>query len=166
MPRGEGRPYSEADGAPSFGPARAEGVILLAEDNEDDVVLVRRAFREGSLLNPLQVVSNGDQAIAYLSGQGKYANRDEYPLPELVLLDLKMPRKNGFEVLQWIRQQPELKTLRLVVMTASDDIRDVNSAYQLGANSFLVKPVDIASLIEVSRALKGCWLWVPEDSPV
>src|SRR5262245_62174456 len=82
----------------------AQGVILLAEDREDEVMLLRRAFAQANFLNPLHVVSNGEEAIAYLQGEGKYANRAEYPLPTLVLLDLKMPRKDGFEVLHWIRQ--------------------------------------------------------------
>jgi CheY-like chemotaxis protein len=119
-----------------------QGVILVAEDNEVDVLLLRRAFAKAQLLNPLQVVHNGEEAIAYLSGKGKYTNRAEYPLPDLVLLDLKMPHKNGLEVLEWIREQPSLSGLRVVMLTSSDQARDVNAAYQLGANSFLVKPVD------------------------
>src|ERR1051326_7062364 len=114
-------------------------VILLAEDREDDVLLIRRAFNKANLLNPLHVVQDGEEAIAYLKGEGQYANRAEYPLPSLLLLDLKMPRKNGFEVLQWIRQQPSLSALRVVVLTSSSEIQDVNMAYRLGSNSFLVK---------------------------
>jgi CheY-like chemotaxis protein len=117
-------------------------VILLAEDSEDDVYMVRRAFQQTGIDLPLQVVSNGEQAIAYLMGQGKFANRAEYPLPDLFLLDLKMPRKNGFDVLIWLRQHPTLAPLRTVVLTTSDEIRDVNRAYALGANSFLTKPLD------------------------
>lgn len=117
-------------------------VILLAEDSEDDVLMLRRAFRQAGIELPLQVVSNGEQAIAYLMGQGKFANRAEYPLPDLFLLDLKMPRKNGFDVLIWLRQHPTLAPLRTVVLTTSDEIRDVNRAYALGANSFLTKPLD------------------------
>ena len=144
----------------------AEAVILLAEDREDEVMLMRRAFTKANFLNPLHVVSNGEEAIAYLQGEGKYANRDEYPLPSLLLLDLKMPRKNGFEVLQWIREQPGLSALRVVVLTASDEIRDVNRAYQLGANSFLVKPVDFAHFVEVTQALKGYWLWMSKEPEI
>jgi CheY-like chemotaxis protein len=117
-------------------------VILLAEDSEDDVYMLRRAFEQVGIELPLQVVSNGEQAIAYLMGQGKFANRAEYPLPDLFLLDLKMPRKNGFEVLMWLRQHPTLAPLRTIVLTTSDEIRDVNRAYAMGANSFLTKPVD------------------------
>src|SRR5262245_1735495 len=116
--------------------------ILLAEDDDNHVALIRRAFQKAGLINPIQVVHDGEEAIAYLKGEGAFANRAEYPLPTLLLLDLKMPRKNGFEVLRWIRQQPTLAALRIVVLTSSQDIRDVNQAYQLGANSFLVKTMD------------------------
>src|SRR4051794_26679926 len=116
-----------------------QAVILLAEDREDDILLIRKAFARAYIHNPLQVVRDGEEALAYLQGQGRYGNRDEYPLPELLLLDLKMPRMNGFEVIKWIRQQPGLSALRIVVLTSSDSIRDVNTAYRLGANSFMVK---------------------------
>src|SRR5438034_11513986 len=115
-------------------------VILLAEDNENHVLLIRRAFEQAGLVNPLYVVSNGEEAISYLKGEGKYANRDEYPLPCLMLLDLKMPKKDGFEVLEWLRGQPGFSSLRVVVLTTSEELRDVNRAYRLGANSFLTKP--------------------------
>ena len=94
---------------------------------------------------PIFVVNDGEETSAYLDGQGKFANRYEYPLPELLLLDLKMPGKNGFEVLEWIRQQPGLKRLRIVVLTTWDSPQDVNRAYELGANAFMVKPFDEAS---------------------
>src|SRR5262245_26928604 len=102
-----------------------QAVILLAEDREDDILLLPRAFARGEIQNPLFVVRDGEEAISYLSGIGKYANRAEHPLPDLLLLDLKMPRADGFEVLRWIRQQAGLSSLRVVVLTASDQIRDV-----------------------------------------
>src|SRR3989442_15961776 len=117
-------------------------LILIAEDDENHVLFIRRAFKKAQLLNPLVVVPDGEAAIAYLKGEGQFANRAEYPLPELLLLDLAMPRKDGFEVLRWLRQQPGLSALRVVVLTSSDQMRDVNLAYKLGANSFLVKPID------------------------
>jgi CheY-like chemotaxis protein len=135
-------------------------VILLAEDNDDHALLTRRAFKQAGLVNPLFVVQDGEEAIAYLTGEGKFANRSEYPLPTLLLLDLKMPRKNGFEVLEWLRGQPSLAALRVVVLTTSDQIHDVNRAYQLGANSFLTKPVDFRDFVQLSSAIKGYWLWM------
>jgi len=142
------------------------GVILLAEDNETDVLLTRRAFAKIGLINPLHVVSDGEETIAYLSGEGKYCNRSEYPLPVLLLLDLKMPRKSGLEVLAWIRQQPSLRALRVIVLTTSELFRDVNEAYQLGANSYIVKPVDLDQFVRVSQALKGYWLWMSETPQI
>ena len=135
-------------------------VILLGEDREDDVVIIRRAFLQSRILNPLFVVKDGEEVISYLSGKGKYSNRAEFPLPELLLLDLKMPKLDGFEVLRWVRQNPGLQALRVVVLTSSEEISDVNRAYQLGANSFLVKLVNFDRLIEISQAIKGYWLWM------
>ena len=138
-------------------------VILLVEDQEDDVLLVQRAFRKAHLRNPLRVVRNGEEAIAYLQGDAPYNQREEYPLPTVMLLDLKMPRKNGFEVLEWIRQQPGLKTLRVVVLTASDQPQDVTRAYELGANCYLVKPTDFDDLMTMILSLNG--LAVDESGP-
>jgi CheY-like chemotaxis protein len=149
----------------SFMPEHA--LILLVEDREDDIVLVKRAFAKANVLNPVHVVRDGAQDIAYLKGEGKYSNRAEYPLPELLLLDLKMPGIDGFEVLKWLRQQSGLQTLRVVVLTSSDQLRDVNAAYQMGANSFLVKPIDFERFVEMSQAISGYWLWLskaPEAS--
>ncbi|HXS67214.1 MAG TPA: response regulator [Candidatus Polarisedimenticolia bacterium] len=133
-------------------------VILLAEDEEDYVLLIQRAFEQAKIPNPLHVVWNGQEAISYLKGDGKYSNREEYPLPDLFLLDLKMPRVNGFEVLKWVRSQPGLAPLRVLVLTSSDQIRDVNEAYKLGANSFLVKPMDFQDFTQLSRLIQEFWL--------
>jgi len=132
--------------------------ILVAEDREDDILLIYKAFAQANIPNPLQIVRNGDEAISYLKGEGRYADRSEHPLPVLLLLDLKMPGKDGFEVLRWLRQEPTLSALRVVVLTLSTDIRDVNLAYQLGANSFLVKPLDFQDFVELSKYLMQHWL--------
>jgi CheY-like chemotaxis protein len=148
-------------------PAPAEpSVILLAEDLESDVLLMRRAFKKARIVNPLHVVRDGEQVVAYLKGEGQYANRDEYPLPSLLLLDLKMPRMNGFEVLSWVRAQPGLRSLRVVVLTASRELQDVNRAYQLGANTFLVKPTDFDQLVVMMQALQGFWIWMSEEPEI
>ncbi len=141
--------------------------MLLVEDREDDVLLVRRAFAKANIINPLHVVHDGLEALAYLKGEGPYANRVEFPLPELILLDLKMPGMDGYEVLRWIRKHPTLSALRVVVLASSEEIRDVNLAYKLGANSFLVKPVELERFVEMLVALNGYWLWMsktPEAS--
>lgn len=134
------------------------GVILLAEDEEDYVLLIKGAFAKADFPNLLYVVSDGQEALFYLKGEGKYSNRDEYPLPDLVLLDLKLPRYGGLEVLGWIRSQPSLSGLRVVVLTSSDRVKDVNDAYRMGANSFLVKPYDFGDLVALTRLILEFWL--------
>jgi len=133
-------------------------LILIAEDFEDDVYLIRHALEKAGVLNPTQVVRSGEDAIAYLQGEGEFAHRDEYPLPSLLLLDLKMPGTDGFQVLRWVRQQPGLKALRVIALTSSEDIRDVNHAYECGANSFLVKPMDFENSVEIGKFIKDYWL--------
>src|SRR5205085_9985879 len=108
--------------------------------------------------NPIQRVADGDEAVTYLLGQGRYADRRAHPLPGLVLLDLKLPRRSGLEVLGWIRQQAGLRRLSVVVFTSSTETSDIDRAYDLGANSYLVKPVDSESLSDVVRSLCGYWL--------
>jgi len=139
--------------------------ILVAEDNDDHVILIKRAFRYANLLNPLHFVCDGAEAIAYLNGDGKYANREEYPLPTLLLLDLKMPNKNGFEVMEWIREQPTLRNLRVVVLTTSDRVVDVQRAYQLGASSFLIKPLDFRDFVQLAPTLKASLSGPPAAPP-
>jgi CheY-like chemotaxis protein len=141
-----------------FSVVHPEPVILVAEDNDNDVALLLRAFQKGKLSNPVQVVRDGEQAIAYLQGEGRFQNRAEYPLPSLLLLDLKMPRKDGFEVLEWIRRQEGLRALPVVVLTLSEELKDVNRAYQMGANSFLVKPIDFLDSVALVEAVKSYWL--------
>ena len=136
-----------------------EALFLLVEDSADDVLLIRRAFQKANIANPLHVVTSGEEAILYLAGNGPYANREEFPLPSVILLDLKLSGKDGFEVLEWIRSQPGLSRLRVIVLTASDAMRDADHAYKLGANSFLTKPVQLDRLTEMMQVLKGYWIW-------
>jgi CheY-like chemotaxis protein len=131
--------------------------ILMVEDEPNDVLLVQRAFRKANLLNPIQVVGEGEVAVAYLSGQAPYGDRARYPLPTLLLVDLKLPRMSGFEVLVWLRQQPGLKRLPVVVLTSSKESRDINLAYELGANSYLVKPVGFDDLLAMVKTLNLYW---------
>jgi CheY-like chemotaxis protein len=138
-------------------PERA--TILLIEDREDDILLIKKSFAAAGITNPIFSVRDGEQAVKYLSSEGPYANHDEYPLPDLVLLDLKMPGMDGFEVLQWIRQQPHLRHLRVIVLTSSEEHRDINRAYELGANSFLIKPQEFERFQEVSELLQNYWLF-------
>jgi CheY-like chemotaxis protein len=133
-------------------------LILLVEDREDDIVVVHKAFEKTRIQTPVQVVRDGEEAIAYLAGSGKYSNRAEYPLPWLLLLDLKMPRVDGFEVIKWIRKQSGLKSLVVVVLTSSPLMKDVNDAYALGANSFMVKPLDFEDTKTLLHLIHEYWL--------
>lgn len=132
--------------------------ILLVEDNPDDVLLIQRAFRKANLINPISAVDDGEKAIQYLSGAGEYADRSRHPLPVLVLLDLKLPRKSGHEVLAWIKQHPAFKRIPVVVLTSSTETVDINKAYDLGANSYLVKPVGFDDLFAMVKTLQPYWM--------
>jgi CheY-like chemotaxis protein len=133
-------------------------IILIAEDEEDYVLLLKRAFAEAKILNPIFSVSTGQATIAYLRGEAQYSNRDEYPLPDLLLLDLKLPCFSGMEILRWLRSQPGLSRLRVVVLTSSEQLKDVNEAYRLGANSFLMKPYDFEDLVHLAKVIQEYWL--------
>ena len=135
-----------------------KAVVLVAEDEEDYVLLLKRAFSEAKINNPLFVVSTGAEMMLYLKGDGKYANRAEYPLPDLLLLDLKLPGFNGLEILGWLRSHPGLSALRVIVLTSSEQMKDINDAYRLGANSFLVKPYDFTDLVSLAQVLQKFWL--------
>lgn len=135
-------------------PPDTRSVILLVDDNLDDIFLTKRAFQRAELKHLVQSVSSGSDAIAYLSGDSPYADRSVHPLPNLVLLDIKMPAIDGFDVLRWIRRQPQLSRLCVVMLTSSDDLRDVHLAYMLGANCFLVKPLNAWNPSDLSRSLE------------
>lgn len=140
--------------------------ILLVEDNPRDVLLIQRAFRKANVAIPLQVVEDGEVAIRYLSGEEPYTDRDRYPLPLLILLDLKLPRKSGAEVLAWLRQQPALKRLPVVVLTSSKEYADINHIYDLGGNAYMVKPVAFDNLVEIVKALNLHWIILNEKPQV
>ena len=139
--------------------------ILVVDDDVNDVFLLRRAFQRANLAAALRVAQDGEQAVAYLGGQGEYADRERYPLPALMLLDLKMPRKSGFEVLEWLRRQPGLRRLIVVVLSSSNQHSDINRAYDLGANSYLVKPAGFDRLLELVESVSTYWL-ILNEKPV
>ena len=138
--------------------------ILLVEDSEDDQLLIRRAFAKAKLANPLHVVDDGDKAVAYLAGEGPYADRAAHPLPTIILLDLKLPRRSGHEVLEWLRARPDLRRIPVVILTSSTESADVRRAYDLGANSYLVKPVAFEGLMEMVRTVGVYWMVMNEFS--
>jgi CheY-like chemotaxis protein len=132
--------------------------VLYVEDNEDDYALLKLAAKKCGTPFALQHAADGDQAIDYLNGAGAYADREEHPFPDLVLLDLRIPRLDGFEVLQWIRDNPATKTLPVVVLAGSSFRADVRRALELGANSYAVKPGTIEELQESIDQIADVWL--------
>jgi CheY-like chemotaxis protein len=132
--------------------------ILLVEDNEDDVFLMKRALKGANVVNPLYVVEDGQEALDYLGGAGKFADRNNYPLPVVVFLDLKLPYISGHDVLAWTRRQKELESLVVIVLTSSNEASDLSRCYALGANSYLVKPPTPDQLEDLARAFKWYWL--------
>src|SRR5438105_2892954 len=139
---------------------QGQSTVLLAEDDPDDVLLTQIAFEKARLANPLQVVRDGEEAISYLQGEGPYADRRHYPSPIMLLLDLKMPKINGFQVLEWLRNQPSLGHLPVAIMTSSDHDPDISRAYALGADSYLIKPPDAEALLALVQRLHAYWLIV------
>lgn len=149
--------------------ARTPGIILLVEDDPNDVLLVQRAFTRLNIVNNFQVVRDGEEAVDYLSGQGKFSDRRVYPLPALVLMDLKLPKKSGLEVLEWLKAQTGLKRTPVVMLTSSREATDVNNAYDLGVSSYLVKPVTFSALVDLLTQVDVFWMLLnerPEVSPV
>jgi CheY-like chemotaxis protein len=134
--------------------------ILVAEDNPDDAFLLKRAFIQAGLNVRLDFVQDGEEVIHYLKGENGFADRAAHPFPALLLLDLKMPRLDGFDVLNWLRQQSGLKRLLVTVLTSSDQPNDVNRAYDLGANSYLIKPSQSENLVEIVQRIQNYWFRV------
>lgn len=133
-------------------------LVLLVEDNTSDVLLFQRAYNKAQISNPLRVVRDGQEAIDYLAGSPPYDDRASHPLPAVVLLDIKLPRRSGHEVLAWIRQQPKLRRIPVVMLTSSSQPGDIASAYDLSTSSYLVKPVNNASLNDLVRLIDQYWL--------
>ena len=133
-------------------------VVLLVEDDPDHVLLIQRAFAKANLVNPLRIVRDGEDAVAYLSGTGAYADRTRHPVPSLILLDLKLPRKSGLEVLSWLRGESHLKLTPVVILSSSSETGDIQQAYALGVNSYLVKPVNFGDLLEMVKSIGMYWM--------
>jgi CheY-like chemotaxis protein len=132
-------------------------VILIAEDNPEDAELMREALRRAGIHARAQYVTDGEEAISYLSGSGEYQDREANPLPRMILLDLKMPRKDGLEVLEWIKANPHLKRIPTLMLSSSNLSRDVERAYEFGANTYFMKPNNLNDLVEVLKSLKSYW---------
>jgi CheY-like chemotaxis protein len=139
--------------------------ILLVDDSFDDLFLLRMAFKKAEVHNPLQEVHNGEEAIAYLKGDAPFRDRTKHPLPVVMLLDLNMPMKNGFDVLRWVHGEQSLRRMTIIVLTASGRVEDVELAFDLGAHSFLVKPSDLEGMIKMVRCL-GEWIQMNHFPPL
>ena len=140
--------------------------ILLVEDSPDDALLIQRACRKANLANPVQHVSDGEEAVAYLSGAPPWSDRAKFPLPVFMLLDLKLPRRSGLEVLEWVRRESAVKRLPVVVLTSSRESVDVNRAYDIGVNSYLTKPVGFEALLEMVKNINLYWLVLNEHPEI
>jgi len=139
--------------------AHPRPVILLVDDNPHDVVLIRLAFRRVGIIDTIHLVKDGTEAMRYIKGDGAYADRHQFAIPTLILLDLKMPQTSGFEVLQWVRNQPELANVVVVVMSGSKNDQDIERAYSLGATSYLVKPTRFEEMVKMMETLKDYTTW-------
>lgn len=141
------------------------GTLLIVEDEENDVLFLKDALRKANILSPIQVVEDGRLAMDYLGGVGKYADRKTYPLPSVIFLDLKLPQVNGLAILKWIREQSSLPSMLVMVLTASSLDEDIERAYRLGANSYVVKPSSRDKLVEVLKDFGNWWFKHNEPPP-
>ncbi len=139
--------------------------VLLVEDDEDDVFFMKMACQRTGIPHAFHVVANGDEAVEYLAGTGGFADRIKHPFPDLVFLDIKLPKRTGHEVLEWVRTQPGLKNLPVVMLTSSQAVSDVNQAYQLGVTSFLRKIASPAEFGQGVRVILKYWLELNVSSP-
>lgn len=135
-----------------------EKIILLVEDNADDELLTKRAFRKNNIKNALVVVRDGVEALEWLFREGEHANRDPSLEPQVILLDIKLPRLDGLEVLRRFKESDVASNIPVVVLTTSDEDRDIRSAYELGANSYIVKPVDFDKFMDVASQIELYWV--------
>ena len=139
--------------------------ILYAEDEPDDIYFLERAFRVAGSPHILNTVTDGEQAIDYLAGEGTFADRGSHSLPALILLDISMPKQSGFDVLKWVRGQPQFKSVPVLMFTSSSRPEDMEKARQLGADDYLLKPSDPLQFVELVRSLQDRWLSLPKLTP-
>ncbi len=140
--------------------------ILHVEDDEPYVFLMQLMFERAGITSPVHVATDGQMAIDYLAGEGTFADREKHPMPCLVLLDLKLPKVSGLEVLEWIRRQPGLKRLVVVMLSSSAQPEDIERAYELGANSYIEKPCELPRTQEIAQLIKGWWLGYNHYAPI
>lgn len=137
--------------------------ILQVEDSADDARLLQLIFQKAGVSNHIITVPNGEEAVCYLKGEGAYADRTRFPMPGVLLIDLKLPGISGFDVLEWVKQQPSLKEILLVGLSGHDEISQIGRLYKLGARSFLTKPVNLAEIMNLIKAFTGHWTLVQSN---
>lgn len=136
--------------------------ILLVEDEPTDAALITRAFEKARVKNPVIHLANGDEALRYLAGKGEYVDRVKHPLPAVILLDLKLPGATGMQILQWMRVQGEIRRIPVVVLTSDENPKTIDAAYDLGANSYLVKPGNPAEVAQMVHNIQQYWVKLNE----
>ena len=146
--------------------SRVAEIILLVEDDPADAALITRAFERTGVENAIRRVKDGEEALGYLTGAGAFADRKEHPLPAVILLDLNLPRFNGYQLMIWLRMQPELKRIPVVVLSESHDTDSINRAYDAGANSYLVKPGDTEEIVRMIEMVRQYWMSLNEPPRV
>jgi len=132
--------------------------ILVVEDDETDFYLLQRAFRKSGIHNPIVWLKDGLEGLHYLEGKDEFSQRDKHPFPDVIVLDLKTPRMSGLELLSWIRDHPECRVIPTIIMSSSQQDADIARAYELGANTYFVKPTDFQALVELTRSIHDYWL--------
>ena len=142
--------------------SRVAEIILLVEDDPADAALITRAFERTGVENAIRRVKDGEEALGYLTGAGAFADRKQHPVPAVILLDLNLPRFNGYQLMIWLRMQPELKCIPVVVLTESRDSDFINRAYDAGANSYLVKPGDAEEIVRMVDMVRQYWMSLNE----
>lgn len=138
-------------------------LILIVDDIDNDALLLKLMLKRAGIGNPVKILDDGVQAIAYLGGDGDYADRKKHPLPAVLLLDIKMPMVSGYEVLEWLQGRPELKPILVIALSGWAQMTDVNRAYQLGAQSFLSKPFTVGDLANLQKDFPNYWMKSPES---
>jgi CheY-like chemotaxis protein len=142
-------------------------VILLVEDDANDARLLRRAFHKVGMEVPVVRVNHGDDAVAYLRGENQFVDRTIYPMPGIVLLDLKLPRRSGLEVLQWVRaSESDYRRLPVIILSSSEEPSDINRSYEMGANSYLAKPASTRDFITMAAAFRDYWIELNRDPSI
>ena len=133
-------------------------IVLLVEDNADDAFIMQRAWKKADVLNPLRIVTDGQMAVDYLSGDGEFKDREKHPIPGMILMDIKLPYLSGLEVVKWMRGYEPCRTIPVVFLTSSNADMDIHQAYSLGGSAYLIKPPTPEKLLQMIQDLKGFWI--------